>query len=495
MEAPMARRVGTRRWRGLRRIAALVVGLSLTGCAAALGGYDLAPSGLTRDEDTFRRMLAAEAPTAYRSVLEGRALPDDDLLRLLYAGIAGRYAGALEESSHLLDLASYMAEDRVTLSLSREALSLVTSDRALAWVPGATERLMIPYLAALNFLDAGDVDAAAVEARRIEALLDQLHDGTPPEERPANVQFLHYLAGAVFEAAGDWVAADVAYRRAGSLPGTPTMPWDRQEGVTDGVGAGVVDPGEDSGDVIVLVERGFSPHRVEQSVIIVLPPRQVKMLTEGSAGERAVAAAAAAARILLTASMAYGDGGYYRDHRYRTPLHLDPWRDEHEDSDEDDDGTPYLLRVSWPVLYQDRLPSHSMTVRAGGVSGAMVARLDVGDGVRRDFDGHRPTMLARTLARGVSKVALSAAVEQTVAKRDEDAGRLAGILTNLGTMATERADVRCWHLLPGEVAMVRLRLAAGTHEVVLDTEDGAMHLGPVTVRPGRTTFLTTRLWH
>jgi uncharacterized protein len=472
-----------RRWRSRRERLGWIVGLAMilpaSGCAAVLGGYELAPNGLTRDEDAYRRALASEAAAVYRATIEGkRVLPDDDLLRLLYAGTAGRYAGAHEESSRLLDVAAYVAEDRVTLSLSRELLSMLTSDRALPFVPSPTERLMIPYFAALNFLDAGNAEAAAVEARRIEALLDQRHDGTPPDQRPPDARFLHYFAGAVFEAAGDWNAADVAYRRAGDLAGS--------SGASDAAATAPPDPGD--GDVIVLVERGFAPHRVEQSVIVVLPPSRAKMLMEGSAAEKAAAAMEAAAHILLTASTGHND-------RYRSGTHLQPWLD---DSEDDSDGTPYLLRVAWPVLFQETGPGAVFHLWAGDATIGEVARLDLAAGIRRDFDDQRATVVARAVARAVTKAAISAAVEHSVGKKDESAGQLAGLLTNLGTMATERADTRGWHLLPGDIALYRLRLPAGSHDIVLETHDSAGHpvsMGTVTVRPGRTSFVSTRLWH
>jgi uncharacterized protein len=458
--------------------------VALAGCATVSGGYDLAPNGLTVAEDAFRRDLAFQATTAYRSAIDGaRTLPEDDLLRLLYAGIAGRYAGAYEESSRLLDVASYLADDRVTVSLSREALSMVTSDRALAYVPGRTERLMIPYLAALNYLAAGDTDAAAVEARRIESLLDQIHGTAPADERPASSRFLHHFAAAIFDAAGDFNAADVAYRRAGV-----TAPW---PGPADSAGPAPVD----WGDVVVLVERGFAPHRVEQSVIIVLPPRQVRMLTDGSAAEKAVAAADAALRILATASLHRADrSGLYHDHGYRSTVHLEPWLEDGDDDDETD-GNPYLLRISWPVLFQDPRSGPPVRVLAGELGADATALFDVTAGVRHDFDAQRATTLGRTVARAASKVVVSTAVERSVGRRDETAGRVAGFLTNLGTLATERADTRGWHLLPADIAMVRLRLPAGTHELRLDGMEGGSPLGTVEVFPGRTTFISTRIWN
>lgn len=481
--------------RGAGWAAALAVALPLSGCATVFGDYELAPNGLASAEDEFRRTLAFEAPTAYQTAIDGSAhLPHDDLLRLLFAAAAGRYAGAHEESSRLLDAASYLAADRVTLSLSREALSLITSDRVLEYVPGRTERLMIHYLAALNYLDAGDAEAAAVEARRIEALLDQLDSDSSPTDRSRQHQFLHYFAATVFEAARDWNAADVALRRAGPLG----------ESVTAGLGAGTA--ADSLGDVLVLVEQGFVPHRREQSVMILLPAEQATMLRDGPAGEKALAAAEAAARILLTASHLYGDrSGYYLGPGYRPEIRLDPWRDDRcvdgswavsggRCEPVEENGNPYLLRISWPVLYQERVPLTVLRVRAGDLATDATARFDVAAAVHEDFNSQRAAILRRSVIRAAAKLAVSAAVEDAVGEHDETAGRIAGLLANLGTAATERADTRAWHLLPGSISLARLQLPAGSHDITLETDGGASSLGTVTVRPGQTSFVSTRLW-
>lgn len=480
------------------RVAVLAAALSLSGCAAAFGGYDLAPNGLPRDEEALRHSLAVQADELYGEIIGGeRALPDDDLLRLLYAGTAGYYGGNLRESSRLLDLASYVAEDRVTFHVSRQMLSMITSDRTLAYTPGRTERLMIPYMAALTYLEAGDFDGAAVEARRIEALLDRMDDGVPPAEILPESRFLHYFAGTVFVAARDWNAADVAYRRSGPVVESLGHGLDRDP-----------DPdGEPLGDVVVLVEHGFVPHPVEQSVVVVLPPSQVARLTDGSAGDRAAAAAEAAARILLAASATYGErSGHYRDRGYRSGVRLEPWRDDACDSGRgkscsDEEGTPYLLRMSWPVLYQEPSSPAPVRVRAGDLGVDAATRLDLAASTRRDFDAARPAVLARTVLRAAAKLGLSTSLEAAVEEKDQGAGQLLGVLSNLGTLLMERADTRAWHLLPGSVSLVRLRLPAGSHELTLEADaargsrGGGGSLGTVQVRPGTTTFVSTRLWH
>lgn len=536
------------------RVAVVAAALAVSGCGA-FGGYDLAPSGLTRTEEEIRRDLAFEPGQLYQAVLEDeRDLPGDELLRLLYAATAGRYAGAWDESSRLLDQASVLAEDRVTRSASREALSMITSDRVLPYVPGRTERLMIPYLSALNFLEAGDVGGAAVEARRIEALLDRMYGNAPADERPANARFLHYLAGSIFHAAGDFNAADVAFRRAGPLtaelgrPGEAVVrvafgdsgsshvetlpelanghgttappeaaPLGRTLGTAVAVGSVRADAAQDSmGEVLVLVERGFIPHRVEQSVAVMLPPAQVQLLRDGDLAEKALAAAEAAARILGAAAHRYGDRSvYYDDRGYRSQIRLDPWQGDrcHDGywsgtrercwvpkEDQTSDEEPYLLPIAWPVLFQDQPRTGSrqaVHLRAGDRASTGAGHLDLSAGVRSDFNDQRADMIARTVLRAATKMVIGAGLEEAVAKDNEAARDLVGALANLGAALTERADTRSWHLLPGSVSLMRLRLPAGEHQLELEMgEEGgrALSLGTVEVEPGRLRVLTHRMW-
>lgn len=492
-------------WKAMVGVAVLAAALPLTGCAAIFGGYDVAPNGLPVAEDALRRDLAARPGVAYTTVIGGsRDLPGDDLLRLLYAGTAGRYAGEYHEGARLLDLASYVAEDRVTTSVSREALSLVTSDRALSYVPGTTERMMIPYLAAATYLEAGDLGAAAVEARRIEALLDRLSDTDRADDNRSREtrRFLHLYAAAIFEAAGEASAAEVAYRRAG-VP--DVVESDSAAIETDSVASDQA-ASRSTGEVVVLVESGFVPHQVEQSVAIALPSWQVSRLTDGSLADKAVAATEAAARVMLTANQLYGDRrGYYGDRGYRQPAWLSPWDGEEcpdgedEECSSDTDALPYLMRISWPVLYQESDDVPVLAVRAGDVAGEPLTHLDVAGGARQDFEDRRGTMIARTMLRAASKVALSSAAQSAAEKKEEGAGEVVGILANVGNFLTERADTRCWHLLPGRVSMIRLELPAGTHDLALELDGGeeggrTLSLGSVRVEAGRTAFVTHRIW-
>jgi len=95
----------------------------------------------------------------------------------------------------------------------------------------------------------------------------------------------------------------------------------------------------------------------------------------------------------------------------------------------------------------------------------------------------------------VTKLLVSRGLESELGEKGETAGRIAGVLGNVGTALLEQADTRSWHLLPGSIGMTRLRLPAGTHALsVPDGRGSSVDIGQVEVRPGRVTFVSARLF-
>jgi uncharacterized protein len=99
------------------------------------------------------------------------------------------------------------------------------------------------------------------------------------------------------------------------------------------------------------------------------------------------------------------------------------------------------------------------------------------------------------VARGTAKLALTKGAEKKLEERSEAAGRLVGLLGNVGNVLLERADTRSWHLLPAAVSVARMRLAAGEHELSVDVGGGrTVPVAPVDVRAGGVTVLPVRAW-
>jgi uncharacterized protein len=467
----------------LRSTIATLLLLPLGACATLQNtarSYLVASNGLQIDDERTRQLLiAGRADSALRAVSNRKSVlsPDDRLLRVLYQGTAARYAGKYREAGRFFDDAYQLTEDRFTKSASQTALALVTNDRALSWTPGQSERLLINLNALLAYSDARDVDASVVEARRLSALLARF--GDPQDgERQARAS-LHLVAAAAFRAAGDEQDALVSFRNAARIGAA--------------VDSSAPAANDSVGDVYVVVERGFAPHKV--AVGLTLPVWSSASTVAASSSER-----------MLGNFANLRNGGVWWDD-------VPSWRF----NDQRYWGRPmaaaYMLDLSWPVLRRARQVRGTLQVRSAGttVSGSSLGEMDISELLAGDYRRDRGAILTRTIARGVAKYATSRAVEEAaeaLARKDKDkdkdkddsgaraVGTVARVLTNIATSAIERADTRMWSLLPGSVSVIRLRLPAGVHELMVDAGGASqLTLPGVRVRAGQSVLLSARLWN
>lgn len=443
--------------------------LVLGGCATlrtTLSAYATGANGIARPQQRLRDALARgdfKAALAWHE--------DDELLRRLDVGIASYYAAQFARSAAVLDSAALLADDRITASLSRDALALVTSDLARPYQPRRTERLFIPYYAMLAYVRLEQWEDAAVEARRLSSLLAQYAEGRDERERSLHGA-MHELAGAVFARAGEGEDAAVAYRAASALVPAYAALDSATGDSSDGSGeAAAADSAR--GDVLVVVERGYVAHRVTETMELDLGGRDRD-------------------------SVRVPDGGWNVAHGLKQPTGgplpvatYVPVRSRHVESDDDDDD--YHMTIAFPALRSSSRP-WGARIRAYAVDdtlgvGGVVAHVDDATAVdaRRELGG----IITRAAARAAAKYAVVKAV------RDKK-GDVAGSLANFGASLLERADVRSWHLLPGELTLVRLRLPAGSQRVTLRVGEGAqartVDVGTVLVRAGSVTLAPVRLW-
>ncbi|CAN5642921.1 hypothetical protein BH23GEM10_BH23GEM10_03910 [soil metagenome] len=493
------------RYRAVRLLIVATLVLTSAGCAHVFGTYGTAPNGLATGEDRLRQLLSSGRPGTAVERFD-RDAPDDDVLRALYQGVLAYHAGDYAGSAAILDVAGEMADDRITKSVSRSALSIVSNDLVLPYEPGPTERLMIPYYAALARTRMGDVSGAAVEARRLSMLLQRYRDDDVGVDAPLAAT-LHLLAGAMFEANGNAGDADVAFRNASALDATLA-------GGARAAGAG---------SVFVIVEQGFIAHRVEQGLAVMLRPEEVHAIAHGEAGDRAAASAYVAGRVLERAahSISYSDGRRYHNSTLYVPApdHTDlpsrrtrtvcttvengeagdslsrpSTRRECTERDEDIDDLPYLLKVAWPVYRSEFRPASELRL-IGASTGPLpfATSAELSRGVIRDFERERALIIARTIARGTVKLAVTKGAERKIEEQNEVAARIVGLLGNIGSALLERADTRSWHLLPAGLAVTRVDLPAGTHDMHIAIGGRTVAI-VATVESGRTNILPVRVW-
>lgn len=483
--------------------------------------YDVAPNGLANRDARLRQLLAEQRYDSALARIElAEAAPDDPLLRSLYEGLVAHYAGAHERSAAAFQLAADLADDRYTKSVSRGALSLLTSDHTLLYEPAPSERMLLHFYAALGFLKADELQDAAVEARRLAVLLEasEGRDQPAPELR----RMLRYFTGVIFEAAGERNDAAVAYR------------WAAVGQAVDSAAAALADTapaaaGVATGEVVVILERGFIAHRVEEALIVALDDTEAAALSAGGEA-RAGAAAAVAARVLATAlrddRARLGDGGGRTLFVDLPPQPAVPTVTTHaqdgegaEQTEDDEELLPYLLKVAWPAFRQEGRDASPLDLRTAAGPAAPLARVDVSAAVMADYDNERTLLLTRTIARAATKFVMTKSLEKKAGEKDAALGTLAGLLGNAGGFLSERADTRSWTLLPKSITITRLRLPAGEQTLWLGagqpigtaptapTANGAAtvesaapllaagrDIATVQVQPGRVTVVAARVW-
>lgn len=510
----------------------------------------MAPGGLPWGEELVRRslMLGSYDQAFERTQTDARSMPDDALLRAVFRGQVAYYAGRWEESAHSFAEAERLTDERFTKSVSRGVLSLLVNDNALKYAPPRTERLFARYYAMMSRVQAGDMDGATVEARRLSALLEQSMHDLEPSERATHAA-LRDVAGGVFEAAAEWNDASVAYRNAALLRGTPRAEVDA---IT------VMRPIGDSATVLLVVEGGFVAHYVEHTLAIPLSEAQVRSQrpelpntpdlsvspdfdvkpefgiktwpVEGAPGasrapreSRSPPPAPVRSKSPELRRVKKEQPNSSRSSQFLAALNQLPDGGVFVDHEVGRAGTRYLgdrqahrtwLEIAWPGLVRPNLPSAPVQFGLNvalqrkadedsanapaepwhsrwdvPLRGLMTA--DVSDALAADARRQRSARLARLTARTVTRVAVVEAVRD---QHGEFAGAVAGLLAS----GLERADTRGWHLLPGRLSLVRITVPAGNVSSRLVVGAGSnglpIEVEPFTARAGMVYVLGARVW-
>ncbi len=152
--------------------------------------------------------------------LEGSKKMQKDRNRFLYLvnmGVVNHMQQEFERSNQFLNEADLMVEDYKT-NYASEALSLISNPQVRPYRAEDFEPVMIHYYKALNYLNLGKYDAAIVEAKRMNLILNQLNDKHKDKKNRYQADaFAHIIIGLAYEASGQLNDAFIAYRNAYSI--------------------------------------------------------------------------------------------------------------------------------------------------------------------------------------------------------------------------------------------------------------------------------------
>lgn len=464
---------------GLAALAALVAG-----CAGHAATMRDVREALLHDDLEEARARLADA---------GRGT--GDLLFALEDGLLLFYAGDHELSNLRFEFVEQRLDDLYTKSLTRAALSLVTSDLVLRFEPRGIETFLVNFYRALNYLALGEEEEAWVEWRKLGSKLQfsRAHGDKPYHDPP----FFHYVAGLGLEADDpndayvSFRLAEAAYRARRITP-PPELITDLIElaaalGFTDQLevyrnrygdpdrgsnGRGSVPRGDEWGEVVVLVEDGLVAPIEEVRAYLPIVEERAKALHRDEKKQRS--------RIARALAREYADGRYAGV--------TESYAHEHE--------VAYVLPLAFPVLGHGDPAFHAVTATVGNADARGRVALDVSALQGAAFEDRLPGIYVKTIARALVKYALAAKLEdEAEEKHGEAAGAVVGAIANIANVVTERADTRAWLGLPHRIWMARARVPPGRHEVRLSIEGAEpASLGFVDVRAGERRFVSYRVF-
>ena len=391
-------------------------------------------------------------------------------------GLVAHYANQFDDSNAALTQAEDVAEDLYTRSISKEVISIVTSDKVRPYSGKRYERLLGYYYQILNYVYLNQLDGALVECRQAASIINSFKSENENYDFFGS-GFSAHLSAMVFEAAGEWNDAFISYRQAeeyyqkAAEKTEVPMPEDvgnalvrlaRKLGFTDFVeryekqyGEPPAQP-EGHGELILFYETGYVPKK--EQIDLVFP-----ILKKDKFGEDDEELEEFVPTLLG------------REGRTYPEVELE-----------------YLLRVAMPVMHSKRPKFAGIKVQVDDAQTIGVLVEDVEIVAMETFEAEYPIILFRTLLRALGKYL----IYREANKKDD----ILGTLVNLAGVFTEGADTRSWQTLPNQIFMVRMPLPAGTHTVNLSflNRNGGVAsrhlLRDAAISANRITFLNFRTY-
>jgi len=355
-----------------------------------------------------------------------------------------RPLAALERGSLQQALGSYPGSTR-DLSGAEPALELLDmktdpvgalgsylySDSVKTYRTPPTERLSLNPVNLLNFLAVGDLDGAAVEARRFQVMREYLASLDIKVEGPATLGT--YLAGFVFERRGEGDRALRYYEEA--------LAGGRLESLDAPIGRlARANPyrGPHLSEVLAQQKSAKSAATPPTELLVVLslgrvPHREPKRIPVGAA-------------VGIAGTLASGNVDWLKYGAGKVVVYPELV------------GTPSSLGPA--------------TVTVDGAPVAVEQLTDLGAAIRQEYGEAKPKIVAAALTRMASRAAMAEGVRAAGKQKSSALGDVLSILFESTLVVLDRPDTRSWTMLPDRVLVARLPVAAGQHTVDVDFGGG-----------------------
>lgn len=408
-----------------------ILGLSvlvLSGCATYHQKIATAKSALTTQE--YPKALETLKPLALEP-------SRDQLAYLLDYGTALQIAGQYNESNKSFIRADRLAEELDYHSVSSLAASLATSQEMVQYKGDTFEKIFINAYLAMNFLEIGDYDGAAVEARRINEKF-QKYRADEKKEYKLN-PFSKYLSAMVWEALGKYDSAFIDYQDTYKID--PNF---------SNIGAELIRTAKLSGR-----NNDYEIYKKRFPQVKENPDWYKRQLGE----------------LVVIYQQGWG------------PVKTDPL-------------SPYIIagkvtvRNTFPRLEPVKSQTQRAQVTVGDRTYLSSQVYNVETAAIETLKDDQAIMMVKKVASVVAKAAIAGA-----ATNDNATAQLLGVALSL----TDRTDVRQWAFLPSTIQVIRVPLKAGAYQVQIKGLDSWGNLSgenappkEVIIKPGAKNYMIWR---
>lgn len=467
----------------------LLLALLLSACGPTVNRYALIDESLLAGDTLRADTIVEQAQKEYGA--------KNQVLYRMDRGMTLHLAHRYEESTAVLDKAEQEVEQLYTRRISTQVKAFLYNDSELPYEGAAYEQIMLNVVKALNYAVTGNIQEALVEARRVDHHLSVLADQT--ESAPEAYRddgLARYLSGVLFEAAGEFNDAFIAYRKAHEAY-LAARSWSRMPiplmlrvdllRITDILHltdehaqyrqAFADTPWQPATErqqlaqVVVVSYNGRAPRKEDQFIDLPISfdALRLVLLTKQAVGPNTSQREARAAESLL-----YGLNGH-------------------------------IVRVALPRLVPQKTTIAYGQVSLLGAEGSRSTRSELVQDLSALASRHFAEQYNGLAVKAVARAAIKYAAAEGIARgaraaAGRDAGPLVGLL--VGSLAkalaisTEEADKRTWRTLPDEIQIARLWVPPGSYELrVRSIGKSGSPIGheivhPVTLQSGETKFFT-----
>lgn len=356
-----------------------------------------------------------------------------------------------EKSNEAFEIAERLTEDQQKNVLT-EAAVLVSNPEIRPYKPEDFEVIMINFYKAMNYLRLNNMEDALVEVRKINIRLQQLNDKYPDHKnRYQRDAFAHLLMGLIYDAAGDFNNAFIAYRNA----------YDTyQQDYLKNFGLGA--PGQLKKDLLrtayvcgLTSELSAYEKEFQMKYTPEPPPANGQLVLFWLNGFGPVKAEWG----LTFAKEKRGDGAIVF-HNQETGLFFPFfWNTGYSESDRNSIANLKIVRVVFPK-YEERPPFYKKgIVEYNNVSYPLEMAEDINQIAFKTLHDR----MVRELSNSLLRVAAKQGLQYAASKENQWLGLAVG-LTNA---FTEKADTRNWQTLPYSVSYTRIPLSSEENKVEL----------------------------